>query len=114
MGGAFVNLHPLLKLQLLILLLFLPPIVSPVGGGHELLAFVLNVSVVLVLLAAGLELVVDARVHQRPVSFPLFSPLARPPDADDDAEDPEQAEDHTQYRHQVVCAKREGQKCLSD
>lgn len=101
--------RPLLVFLLLPLLLpfllALGPVARPVGGAHQFLAFVLNVFIAVVLEGVApqrLQLVVDRGVLGSGRSLALFLPLAGPPDADDDAEDPEDAEDDTQHRDQVT------------
>lgn len=99
---------PLLILLLLPLLLpfllALGPITRPVGGTHQFLAFVLNVFVAVVLEGVApqwLQLVVDRPVLGSGRSLALFLPLAGPPNANNDAEDPQDAEDDAQHRDQV-------------
>lgn len=101
--------RPLLVfLQLLLLLPFLlalGPVARPVRGAHQFLAFVLNVFVAVVLEGVApqrLQLVVDRRVVGSGRSLALFLPLAGPPNANNDAEDPEDAEDDAQHRDQVA------------
>lgn len=98
----FPHAHgPLLVfLWLLLLPLLLGLVARPVRGAHQFLAFILNVFVAVVLVgvaAQWLQLVVDRRVLGSARSFALFLPLARPPNAHDDAEDPEDAENHAQH-----------------
>lgn len=107
-GGAplLPSLLVLLRLALAVLLqLTLGAVARPVeGGAHQLLAFVLNVLVAVVLWRVApqrLQLVVDGGLLRSRRSFPLFLPLAGPPDADHDAEEPQQTEDHAQHWHQV-------------
>lgn len=90
---------------LLPFLLALRPIARPIGGAHQFLAFVLNVFVAVVLEGVApqwLQLVVDRRVLGSGCSLALFLPLAGPPNANNDAEDPEDAEDDAQHRDQVT------------
>lgn len=90
---------------LLPFLLALGPVAHPVGGAHQFLAFVLNVFVAVVLEGVApqrLQLVVDRGVLGSGRSLALFLPLAGPPDADNDAEDPEDAEDDAQHGDQVT------------
>lgn len=85
------------------LLLLLPIVTRPIGGTHELFALLLSLPVAFfqLLLTShdereGLPLVVHVVVCGGScVPLALFSPLARPPNADNDAEEAEQAEDHT-------------------
>ena len=104
--------RPLLVVLLLPLLLpfllALGPVARPVRGAHQFLAFVLNVFVAVVFEGVApqrLQLVVDRRVLGSGRSLALFLPLAGPPHADDDAEDPEDAEDDAQHRDQVTCRR---------
>ena len=90
---------------LLLLLLLLLPLTRPIGGAHELFALLLGLPVAflqLLLLTSHdepkwLQLVVHVVISGwSDVPLALFSPFARPPDAHDDAEEAEQAEDRTQ------------------
>lgn len=100
--------RPLLVILLLHLLLpfllALGPVARPVGWAHQFLAFVMNVFVSVVFggVAPQRQLVVDRRVLGSVHSFALFLPLAGPPNANNDAEDPENAEDDAQHRDQVT------------
>lgn len=105
----------LLRRTLVLVLLLLPlllrvlvalgAVAGAVRGAHQFLAFVLNVFVSVVLQRVAtqrLQLVVDRPVLGARRSLALFLPLARPPHADHDAEDPQDAEDHAQDRDQVA------------
>lgn len=98
----------LVFLQLLLLpplLLTLGPVAHPVRGAHQFLAFVLNVFVAVVFQGVApqrLQLVVDCRVFGSGRSLLLFLPLTGPPNANNDAEDPENTEDDAQHRDQVA------------
>lgn len=81
-------------------LLALGPVARSVRRAHQLLAFVLNVFAAVV--PQRLQLVVDRGVLGAGRSLALFLPLARPPDTDDDAEDPQEAEDDAQHWDQVT------------
>lgn len=106
-----------LQLFLLHLLLVVPACAGPIWGAHELGALVLCVPVVLVLRPGHrpqwFPLVVDALLHGHALPpLALFSPLTGPPHTDDDAEDPEYAQDDAQHGHQVVCMERESSQTL--
>lgn len=86
-------------------LLTLGPIARPVRGAHQFLAFILNVFVAVILESVAsqrLQLVVDCCLLRSGRSLALFLPLAGPPNANNDADDPENAEDHTQNWDQVT------------
>ncbi len=112
LDGKLAPLFHQLQLFLLHLLLVLLACADPLRGAHELGALVLHVSVVLVLRPRHgpqrFPLVVDALLHRHALPpLALFSPLTGPPHADNDAEDPEYAQDDAQHGHQVVCMERE-------
>lgn len=105
--------RPLLVFLLLPLLLpfllALGPVARPVGGAHQFLAFVVNVFVAVVLRGVApqrLQLVVDRRFLGLGRSLALFLPLAGPPNANHNAEDPEDAEDDAQHRDQVTWRRK--------
>lgn len=112
LDGTLAPLHltpPLRELQLFLLhlLLIFPAVAGPIRGAHELGALVLRVPVVFVLRPCHrpkwFPLVVDTFLDGDGLApLALFSTLAGPPDADDDAEHPEHAQDHAQNGHQVV------------
>ncbi len=108
LDGKLAHLFHQLQLFLLHLLLILPACAGPIRGAHELGALVLRISVVLVQRPRHgpqwFPLVVDALLHGHALPpLTLFSPLTGPPYTDNDAEDPEYAQDNAQHGHQVVC-----------
>lgn len=100
-----------LKLAFRLLLLLLPFITRPKGGAHELFALLLSLPVALFQLLLLLMMMMLPS-HDEPQWLPLvvhtvvcgwsctpltlFSPFPRPPNAYNDAEEAEQAENHTQ------------------
>lgn len=97
-------------------LLLLCLVTRPVSRTHQFFAFMWNVSVPVDLYVIALQrfhLVVHCGFLRSSCSLALFLPLSGPPNTNHDAEDPQDAEDHTQHRDQITW-KRQVEDRLGD